>query len=902
MSFVKFSALCGLIFVMALCSVPAAAQITFLDFSTTDGLALNGSAAQTTNATGQPVLRLTPDTPSHNGGSAWFTTQQSIASGFTSVFQFQITHDPNNPYPGPADGLAFVVQNSVNPVASGTQALGGSGGAIGYGVPDPGGDTGTPIDNSLAVEIDTFKNSWDPDANHIAIQSCGPDNNTQDHTALCPNGSPSELGIISNPSGINLADGNVHTLVVDYDPGTLRIYLDNFGVPVLTIPVNLATLLNLNSTDSGQTALVGFTGATGYYLENNDILSWTFTPATVPTPITQTLVANNPNPTDTNYVFGSYNHKIEYSLAAESDEVTVTAIPTDPSAFSAQRLAGTPYQNASCVVFQGTGGQCVVFSVQCTGGADCSNLNYTLFNNFNTDQTITGACLLKTDPIGSNNWVNIIESFTQTRQDPGSKSGSIGFSDFVLAQNCTALPGINITSPANNAVYVVGQSVPIQFSCSPDPNAQFVTITSCTATLNGNAVINGSSYTPTAPGPLSLVVTAADSVQDSNTKTSNASAGTVPVFTSSGPAVFTVGTFGSFLITTTVTPVAALSAGGELPNGLGFLDNGNGTATISGTPAAGTGGNYNVTISANNGAGTATQILGVTVNQGPAITSGNATTFSTGVLGSFTVTATGSPVPAISYTGSLPNGVMLVDNHNGTGTLSGTPAAGTGGVYSIVISANNGVGTPASQAFTLTVYQSPVITSANSATFGAGVNSSFTVTATGYPSPAITESGALPSGIHFTAGTGTATLSGSTTAVGTYPISFTASSSAGSVTQSFTLVISGPQALVSPTSINFGSVQLGSSVQQIVTLTNTGTGTLQISKVALNLGKGTDGDDFSVKNGCPGSLSAGQSCSIKVIYSPDDAGNQSATLVISDNAPGGKQQVSITGTGVKKHR
>jgi hypothetical protein len=47
--------------------------------------------------------------------------------------------------------------------------------------------------------------------------------------------------------------------------------------------------------------------------------------------------------------------------------------------------------------------------------------------------------------------------------------------------------------------------------------------------------------------------------------------------------------------------------------------------------------------------------------------------------------------------------VTFLDNGNGTATLSGTPATGTAGTYAITIKAHNGVGTDASQNFTLTV-------------------------------------------------------------------------------------------------------------------------------------------------------------------------------------------------------
>ena len=40
-----------------------------------------------------------------------------------------------------------------------------------------------------------------------------------------------------------------------------------------------------------------------------------------------------------------------------------------------------------------------------------------------------------------------------------------------------------------------------------------------------------------------------------------------------------------------------------------------------------------------------------------------------------------------------------------TGVLSGTPAAGTGGTYTLTFTAHNGVGSDATQSFTLTVNQ-----------------------------------------------------------------------------------------------------------------------------------------------------------------------------------------------------
>jgi hypothetical protein len=74
-----------------------------------------------------------------------------------------------------------------------------------------------------------------------------------------------------------------------------------------------------------------------------------------------------------------------------------------------------------------------------------------------------------------------------------------------------------------------------------------------------------------------------------------------------------------------------------------------------------------------------------------------------GVAGTFTVTTSGVPTPSLSASGALPAGVTFVDNANGTGTLAGTPAAGTSGTYPITFTAANGNTPDAVQSFTLTI-------------------------------------------------------------------------------------------------------------------------------------------------------------------------------------------------------
>ncbi len=94
---------------------------------------------------------------------------------------------------------------------------------------------------------------------------------------------------------------------------------------------------------------------------------------------------------------------------------------------------------------------------------------------------------------------------------------------------------------------------------------------------------------------------------------------------------------------------------------------------------------------------------------GPTISSTNNTAFNVEIAAMFLVTSTGVPSGAIALAGALPSGFNFVDNGDGTATISGTPAAGTAGVYNLTLTATNPGGS-ASQIFVLTVIAStPVV-------------------------------------------------------------------------------------------------------------------------------------------------------------------------------------------------
>ncbi len=366
-------------------------------------------------------------------------------------------------------------------------------------------------------------------------------------------------------------------------------------------------------------------------------------------------------------------------------------------------------------------------------------------------------------------------TFTAASADNGNKYRAVFTNSTGSATSTAATLTVNTAptiSSANSTSFTVGTAGTFTVTTTGFPNATLTTTGTLPAWLsftdNGNGTATLAGTPPAGSGGLySFTINADNGTAPADHQAFTLTVNESPTITSADHTTFQVGSVGSFTVTTQAGfPVAtALSKTGTLPSGVTFTDNGNGTATLAGTPASGTAGSYPITITASNGASSpATQSFTLTVTESPVFTSADHATFTVGTAGNFTVTTSGGAGPvSISETGTLPSGVTFTDNGNGTATLAGTPAAGTGGSYSITFTASDGITPNATQLFTLTVNQPPSITSVDHATFTVGVADSFTVTtAPGVPAATtITETGALPAGVSFTDnGDGTATLAG----------------------------------------------------------------------------------------------------------------------------------------------
>jgi len=105
----------------------------------------------------------------------------------------------------------------------------------------------------------------------------------------------------------------------------------------------------------------------------------------------------------------------------------------------------------------------------------------------------------------------------------------------------------------------------------------------------------------------------------------------------------------------------------------------------------------------------------------------------------------------------------------------------------------------------------------------------------------------------------------------------------------------GPDVILNPPAVAFGNQIPGvPTTTQTVTLDNLGRSALTITSITIT---GPQNKEFTESNTCGSSVDAGGSCTIGIIFTPASTGVRSATLNITDNAPGSPQTVALSGTG-----
>jgi hypothetical protein len=107
-----------------------------------------------------------------------------------------------------------------------------------------------------------------------------------------------------------------------------------------------------------------------------------------------------------------------------------------------------------------------------------------------------------------------------------------------------------------------------------------------------------------------------------------------------------------------------------------------------------------------------------------------------------------------------------------------------------------------------------------------------------------------------------------------------------------------PAVTLTPPSLAFGSQTVGTtSPTQTSTLRNSGTAPLAISSMVLG---GANPGDFTQSSNCPlvpSLLAAGATCTVTTSFSPTTTGSRSASVNITDDAPGSPHSLPLSGSG-----
>src|SRR5437879_2413771 len=271
------------------------------------------------------------------------------------------------------------------------------------------------------------------------------------------------------------------------------------------------------------------------------------------------------------------------------------------------------------------------------------------------------------------------------------------------------------------------------------------------------------------------------------------------------------------------------------------------------------------------------------------------------------------------------NGATLAAGANCVLNLTFTPTAASARTATAIIT-DDAAGSPQSVSLTGTGVTPPTATlSATSSAFGeqrVGTTSpaqNVTLTNNGGAPlnlTSITITGAQAADFAFAAGNTCPTGAGSVApgASGTTSISLPraapgARAAAVNITndavgspQSVSLAGTGiaPAVTLAPANLAFGTQRVSTpSPMQTVTLTNSGTAPLSIATAVLG---GANAGDFALASGTTcingATLAAGANCVLNLTFTPTAPSARTATVIITDDAAGGPQSVSLAGTGI----
>ena len=272
--------------------------------------------------------------------------------------------------------------------------------------------------------------------------------------------------------------GSNNVSVIDTQSGTVIGTVAGFSNPIqvaLTTDGSSAYVTNLNANTVSVLATASNTIVGTVAVGNAPTGIAMVSAPQVTLQITQPLSPTQPN----TFNFGSNNYAVQYPPGTQFSNVnmTVTAVEITQAQFQ-QRVAGTQFANASCIVYGGGAGNCIDDQVTCSDNngnpISCPSepqATIAVQTTFTTGQAIINPGYLTT-PIGENMWQNIFSGFS----DPTVRGKTQGFSEFIaVALGATDAQGgahFELLRPRFPRDYPHGELIPIVFRLTSVANGK----------------------------------------------------------------------------------------------------------------------------------------------------------------------------------------------------------------------------------------------------------------------------------------------------------------------------------------------------------------------------------------------------------------------------------------------
>jgi hypothetical protein len=566
-------------------------------FSTTAGLTLNGNAV----ATDDTRLQLT------NGlldeASSVFWTQPIGIQSFTTNFEFQLSLAQGN-------GFTFTIQNNA------PTALGGNSSGLGY----------DGIGKSVAIKFDFYNDAGEGD----------------DSTGVFTDGAlPTVPAVDLTPSGIELNSGDSIAAQITYDGTTLTMNLLDL---VTNKTFTLTQVINIPQIVGGNTAYVGFTGATGGLTSSQKILTWTyatsasslvtsaptFLPAagsystaqsvTLSDATTGALIYYTTNGTAPTTISSAYNGPIAVGVGTTTIEAIALGSGLSPSTVATATYVVTLPVTATPTFSPAAGTYTAPQSVTLADSTPSAVIYYT------TDGTTpTTSSAVYSTPIQ----VAATETLTAIAAAPNAQTSSPTTAVYTINIAPVAKPSFTLT---NTAISITSPGTSGTSTITVTPSGGFtgsVALT-CAVTASPTGAVDTPTCSATAPAAISGTGPVTATLTISTTAASTSSTGTLRnplqrIFTFGGGGALAALLFFGLpirrrgwktllsLLVFSVIAGAAIGCGGGT-NSPGSSTTNPGTTNPGTTNPGTTAGSYTVMVTGTSGSSTATTAVTVTVN------------------------------------------------------------------------------------------------------------------------------------------------------------------------------------------------------------------------------------------------------------------------------------------------